>query len=91
MAKRQRGGHAAKRRSGEPGGPPPFGFTRDGVKPPVLVEIPGRIALVRQGFRWAAEGLTDREVATRSGLMMTHVSEVRTSRLCAGLLSDGTR
>jgi DNA invertase Pin-like site-specific DNA recombinase len=92
-AKRQREGHAAKRHLGEPGGRPPFGFRRerhDG-KPPVLAEVPERIGLVRAMFRWAAEGLTDREIAARSGLHKTHVSEIMTNAIYNGLLRDGNR
>ncbi len=90
MAKRQREGHAAKRRTGEPGGKPPFGFSREGT-PPILVELPERIDLVRQIFRWAASGLTDREVAERAQLRKTHVSELLSNDFYAGVLSDGTR
>jgi DNA invertase Pin-like site-specific DNA recombinase len=90
MAKRQREGHAAKRRTGEPGGRPPFGFRREG-KPPVLVEMPERIDLVRQVFEWSASGLTDRQVAERAQLRKTHVSELLSNRFYAGELSDGTR
>lgn len=90
MAKRQREGHAAKRRTGEPGGRPPYGFRREG-KPPVLVEMPERIDLVRKVFRWSASGLTDREVAERAQLRKTHVSELLSNNFYAGVLSDGTR
>ena len=90
MAKRQREGHAAKRRTGEPGGRPPFGFRREG-KPPILVEMPERIDLVRQVFAWSASGLTDRQVAERAQLRKTHVSELLSNRFYAGELSDGTR
>jgi DNA invertase Pin-like site-specific DNA recombinase len=89
MAKRQREGHAAKRRSGEPGGKPPFGFRREG-KPPILVEMPERIAIVRKVFELSASGLTDRDVAERVGLQKTHTSELLTSKFYAGELSDGT-
>ncbi len=83
-------GHAGKRRRlGEPGGRPPFGFERDGGRPPRLVEVPERVGLVRS-FAWAAEGLTDREVAERSGLRKTHVSEILTNRIYDGV-SDGSR
>jgi DNA invertase Pin-like site-specific DNA recombinase len=93
MAKRQREGHAAKRGVGEPGGRPPFGFRReqrDG-KPPVLAEIPERIELVRAMFRWAAEGLADREIAARAGLVKAHVAEVLTNPIFNGVLRDGNR
>jgi DNA invertase Pin-like site-specific DNA recombinase len=82
---------AKRRRLGEPGGRPPFGFKRDGGKPPILVEMPDRIALVVQMFQWAAEGLTDAEVAERTGLKKTHVSEILTSRIYNGVLRDGSR
>jgi DNA invertase Pin-like site-specific DNA recombinase len=83
MAKRQREGHAAKRGVGEPGGRPPFGFRRErrDDKPPVLAEVPERIDLVRTMFRWAAEGLTDREIASRAGLVKSHVAEVMTNQI----------
>jgi hypothetical protein len=42
-------------------------------------------------FSWAAEGLTDREVAARSGLKKTHVSEILTNPFYNGVLSDGNR
>jgi DNA invertase Pin-like site-specific DNA recombinase len=84
-------GHAAKRRRGEPGGRPPYGFERDGGKPPLLVEIAEQVDLVRTMFSWAAEGLTDREVAARSGLKKTHVSEILTNPFHNGVLSDGNR
>jgi DNA invertase Pin-like site-specific DNA recombinase len=90
LAQRIGEGYEAKRRQGEPGGRPPFGFRREG-KPPVLVEIPERIALVRQMFRWAAEGLSDREVAERAGLMKTHISEILTNPIYIGRLRDGNQ
>ncbi len=90
MAKRQREGHAAKRRTGEPGGRPPLGFRREG-KPPLLVEMPEGIALVRQVFEWSASGLTDGEVAERAHLRKTHVSELLSNPFYRGILSDGSR
>ena len=90
MAKRQREGHAAKRRLGEPGGRPPYGFRRDG-RPPVLVEIPERMALVRLAYRLAAEGATDRDIAARVGLVKSHVSELLTNDVYRGVLRDGSR
>lgn len=90
-AKRQREGHAAKRAIGEPGGRPPFGFGRDDAKSPKLVELPDSIGLVRSIFGWAAEGLTDREVACRTGLKKTRVSEILTNSIYNGVLRDGNR
>jgi DNA invertase Pin-like site-specific DNA recombinase len=81
---------AKRRRLGEPGGRPPYGFAREG-KPPVLVEVPEHIELVRAMFRWAAEGLTDREIANRTGLKKTRVSEVLTNPFYNGVLRDGNR
>jgi len=82
---------AKRRRLGEPGGRPPFGFQRDGGRPPVLVEVPDRIELVRAMFRCAAEGHTDREIAARMGLQKTHVAEVLTNPFYNGVLRDGNR
>ena len=90
MSRRQKEGHAAKRRLGEPGGRPPFGFRREG-KPPRLVEMPEGIELIRSMFRWASEGYTDREIAARTSLKKTHVSEVLTNEIYRGVLRDGSR
>ncbi len=90
MAKRQREGHAAKRRLGEPGGRPPYGFRREG-RPPVLVEIPDRMAQVRLAYGLAAEGATDREIAERLSLAKSHVSELLTNPIYRGVLRDGNR
>lgn len=90
MAKRQREGHAAKRRTEEPSGRPPYGFRREG-KPPILVERPEQIDLVRKVFTWSASGLTDAQVADRADLRKTHVSELLTNGFYAGVLSDGSR
>jgi DNA invertase Pin-like site-specific DNA recombinase len=82
---------AKRRRLGEPGGSPPFGFRRDGGKPPCLAEVPDQIEVVRSVFRSAAEGLTDREIAARTGLKKTHVSELLTNAIYNGVLRDGNR
>jgi DNA invertase Pin-like site-specific DNA recombinase len=90
MAKRQREGHAAKRRLGEPGGRPPYGFCREG-RPPVLVEITERIARVRLAYELAAEGSTDRDIAARVRLAKSHVSEILTNPIYRGVLRDESR
>lgn len=90
MAKRQREGHAAKRRTGEPGGRPPYGFARAG-EPPILVEIPERIARLRALYRQAAEGGTDRQLAVEFGLRPSHVAELLTNPIYIGRLRDGNR
>ena len=58
---------------------PRYRLKRDGGRPPVLVEVPERIEIVRAIYRWAAQGLTDGEVASRVGLKKTHVSELLTN------------
>ena len=90
LAKRQREGHAAKRRTGEPGGRPPYGFTRTGL-PPVLVEVPERIERVRLIYALAAQGWTDRDIAARVGLVKSHIAELLTNRIYRGELRDGNR
>lgn len=83
-------GYAVKRRQGEPGGRPPYGFVRAG-DPPILIEVPDRIALVRAIYRRAAEGATDRELAFDFDLRKTHVSELLTNPIYRGILRDGGR
>ena len=89
--KRVKEGLAAKRRRlGEPGGQPPYGYTRIG-KPPVLDPIPADLERVRACFIAAAEGLTDAEVATRVGLPFYTTRGILTNPIYAGRLRDGTR
>lgn len=88
--KRVKEGLAAKRRRlGEPGGQPPYGYTRIG-RPPVLDPIPADLERVRACFLAAAEGLTDAEVATRVGLPFYTTRGILTNPIYAGRLRDGT-
>ena len=80
---------AKRRRLGEPGGQPPYGYTRSG-KPPVLEPLPGQIEQVRAAFAAAAEGMTDREVAERIGLPFYTARGILTNPLYVGRLRDGT-
>ena len=90
LGRRVREGLAAKRRRlGEPGGQPPYGFTRGG-RPPVLEPIPAALDQVRACYRAAAEGLTDREVAERVGLPFYTARGILTNPIYAGRLRDGT-
>jgi hypothetical protein len=88
--KRVKEGLAAKRRRlGEPGGQPPYGYTRSG-KPPVLEPIAAELERVRACFLAAAEGLTDAEVAARVGLPFYTTRGILTNPIYAGRLRDGT-
>ena len=90
LGKRIKEGLAAKRRRlGEPGGQPPYGYTRSG-KPPVLEPIPDALERVRACYVAAAEGLTDAEVAERVGLPFYTARGILTNPLYAGRLRDGT-
>jgi DNA invertase Pin-like site-specific DNA recombinase len=90
LGRRIHEGLAAKRRRlGEPGGQPPYGYTRAG-RPPVLEPIPEQLAKARACFVAAAEGLTDAEVAARVGLPFYTARGILTNPVYAGRLRDGT-
>lgn len=90
LSRRVKEGLAAKRRRlGEPGGRPPFGFEREG-RPPVLVPIAERIGQVREVFALSATGHTDQEVASAVGLPLFTVRGVLTNPIYLGRLHDGT-
>jgi DNA invertase Pin-like site-specific DNA recombinase len=90
LSRRVTEGLAAKRRRlGEPGGQPPYGYTRTG-KPPVLEPLPEQIEQVRAAFAAAAEGMTDREVAEQTGLAFYTARGILTNPVYIGRLHDGT-
>lgn len=90
LSRRVREGLAAKRRVlGEPGGQPPFGFIREG-RPPVLVPVPERIAVVARIFQASAVGMTDAEVAAQVELPLFTVRGILTNPIYVGRLRDGT-
>jgi DNA invertase Pin-like site-specific DNA recombinase len=80
---------AKRRRLGEPGGQPSYGYTRSG-KPPVLEVVPADIERVPAVFAAAAEGMTDAEVAERTGLPFYTVRHILTNPIYIGRLRDGT-
>jgi DNA invertase Pin-like site-specific DNA recombinase len=80
---------AKRRRLGEPGGQPPYGYTRAG-KPPVLEPTPDELDRVRAVFAAAAEGMTDREVAESVGLPFYTARGILTNPVYVGRLRDGT-
>ena len=80
---------AKRRRLGEPGGQPPYGYTRTG-RPPVLDPIPDALLRVRACFVAAAEGLTDAQVAERVGLPFYTARGILTNPIYVGRLRDGT-
>ena len=81
-------GLAAKlREKRDPGGHPPFGFRRNAAK---LIEPDPRLrARVGRAFELAAAGLTDRDVATATGLTIHVVRGMLRNPLYAGVLPDG--
>lgn len=90
LAKRIREGYAAKRRRlGEPGGRPPFGFSRSG-RPPVLVLDAGRMAVVERLFAASASGGSDLRLAGEHGLNIHTVRSILTNPIYIGRLRDGT-
>jgi DNA invertase Pin-like site-specific DNA recombinase len=98
LAKRVKEGYAVKRRfHGVPGGRrPPLGYRRERSDPAnlrsrqVLVEDSAALALVHRCFELSAQGLTDRQVATETGLRVTHLRELLTNRFYLGELQDGS-
>lgn len=90
LSRRVAEGLAAKRRRlGEPGGQPPYGFERTG-RPPVLAPIPERIEQVRQVFTLSAAGHSDAEVAQAVGLPLFTIRGILTNPIHVGRLRDGT-
>lgn len=91
LSRRISEGFASKKRIlGEPGGEAPYGYTRAG-KPPVLVEDPEEIAIVREAFSLAAKGRTNREIAQAVGLKMTHVAEIVRNPIYVGVMTNGQK
>jgi hypothetical protein len=89
LARRVREGLAAKRRRlGEPGGRPPFGFRRSG-RPPVLEPDDGQLGQMQRAFQLAASGATDRQVSLDLGLPLHTVRSVLTNPIYIGVLRDG--
>lgn len=89
LARRIREGYAAKRRRlGEPGGRPPFGWRRAG-RPPQLVPDE-RLGVSRAAYELAAAGHSDREVARRVGLPIDTIRGILTNPIYAGQLRDGS-
>jgi DNA invertase Pin-like site-specific DNA recombinase len=80
---------AKRRRLGEPGGQPPYGYIRSG-KPPVLEPVPEELERVRAAFAAAAEGMTDAEVFKRTGLPFYTARHILTNPVYVGRLRDGT-
>lgn len=90
LARRIREGYAAKRRRlGEPGGRPPFGWHRSG-RPPRLEPIPGRQSVCRTVFALAESGATDKVVAQQVGLQLDVVRGILTNPIYVGQLRDGS-
>ena len=51
--------------------------------------MPDQLALVRRCIELAAQGLTDRQVASQVGLRLTHLREILTNPFYLGQLRDG--
>ena len=73
----------------------PLGYLRQRSDPAnarsrqVLIEMPDQLALVRRCFELAAQGLTDRQVASQVDLRLTHLREILTNPFYLGQLRDG--
>ncbi|HEX7346193.1 MAG TPA: recombinase family protein, partial [Candidatus Limnocylindrales bacterium] len=86
--RRVKEGLAAKlREQRDPGGHPPFGFRRDQAK--LLEPDPELGHTVRRVFELAAARLTDREVASQTGLTIHVVRGMLRSTIYAGRRPDG--
>jgi DNA invertase Pin-like site-specific DNA recombinase len=89
LARRIREGYAAKRRRlGEPGGRPPYGFVRRG-RPPRLEPDDGLVR-VREAFGLAARGEPDRTVCRAVGLSLHTARGILTNPVYIGKLRDGS-
>ncbi len=89
-SKRVSEGYAAKRRrQGIPGGNrPPFGYIRvDNGRG--IIPDPVNLAVVQRCYELAAAGMTDRQIATRTGLHKAHIGELLTNPLYKGQLRTG--
>lgn len=90
LARRIREGYAAKRRRlGEPGGRPPFGFVRRG-RPPRLQPTEDGIVLVRRAFSLAGGGHADGAISDDLGLPLDTVRGILTNPIYVGRLRDGS-
>jgi DNA invertase Pin-like site-specific DNA recombinase len=90
LGKRIREGYAARRRRlGDPGGNPPFGFHRVGPDH-VLEPDPALEAQVQRIFDLAAARATDREVSLQTGISIHVIRTTLRSPLYAGRLPDGS-
>jgi DNA invertase Pin-like site-specific DNA recombinase len=89
LGRRIREGYAAKRRRlGEPGGRPPFGFDRAGHPPRLAAS--GALPLVRRAFLAASSGRPDRAIALELALPLETVRGILTNPIYIGRLRDGT-
>ena len=90
LGRRIREGYAAKRRRlGEPGGRPPYGFVRRG-RPPRLEPEPEAVATVAAAYARSAAGATDAETAALTGLPIDTVRGILTNPIYVGRLRDGS-
>jgi len=82
------GYRAKRRRHGDPGGHPPFGFRRGEAKliEPDLKTVP----MVRRIVDLSAAGVADRAIAAETGIGLYTVRGVLTSPLVVGRLRDGS-
>jgi DNA invertase Pin-like site-specific DNA recombinase len=89
LSRRIREGYASKlARQRDPGGRAPYGFRRDERK--LLEPIDELAPSILRAFELAAARLTDREVASQTGLSLYTVRGMLNSPLYAGRLPDGS-
>lgn len=89
QSKNVRSGYAAKlAHDHDPGGHPPFGFSRNEVK--LIAPDPDTVPVVQRIIELSACGWTDRAVADAVGLSLYVVRGILTSPLYVGRLRDGS-
>ncbi len=82
------GYRAKRRRHGDPGGHPPFGFRRGEAK--LIEPDPKTVPMVRRIVDLSAAGVADRAIAAETGIGLYTVRGVLTSPLVVGRLRDGS-
>ena len=78
-----------RRRHGDPGGRPPYGFRRTVERIPVIEVDPSAMEIVHRAFELAAAGHSDHEIGAAIERKPKWVAEILTNPIYIGLLRDG--